>query len=176
MPGSTVGLVGRNGAGKTTTLRTIMGLVPAAAGQILLDGEDLVPLSPHRRCALGIGYMPEDRRLIGVLTVNDNLLVPAWAQGGRDVADRLDLVSTLLPEVAALLGRRASGLSGGQQKLVALARALLAHTASCSWTNRWKACLRRSRRGWPRSSAPFRCASPASRSWSQSRTSTACAS
>jgi len=106
--------------------------VPAAAGQILLDGEDLVPLSPHRRCALGIGYMPEDRRLIGVLTVNDNLLVPAWAQGGRDVADRLDLVSTLLPEVAALLGRRASGLSGGQQKLVALARALLAHTASCS--------------------------------------------
>ena len=123
-PGRTVGLVGRNGAGKTTTLRAIMGLVPAAAGQVLLDGEDLVRLPPHRRGALGIGYMPEDRRLIGVLTVHDNLLVPAWAQGAREVEARLDLVSTLLPEVAALLGRRASGLSGGQQKLVALARAL----------------------------------------------------
>jgi branched-chain amino acid transport system ATP-binding protein len=123
-PGGTVGLVGRNGAGKTTTLRSIMGLVPVAAGQVLLDGQDLVPLPAFRRGARGIGYMPEDRRLIGALTVHDNLLIPAWAQGRRDAGDRLEAVSTLLPEVAALLDRRASGLSGGQQKLVALARAL----------------------------------------------------
>ncbi len=123
-PGGTVGLVGRNGAGKTTTLRSIMGLVPAAAGQVLLDGQDLTPLPPFRRGALGIGYMPEDRRLIGALTVRDNLLFPAWAQRRRDARERLEVVSAHLPEVAALLGRRASGLSGGQQKLVALARAL----------------------------------------------------
>jgi len=84
MPGSTVGLVGRNGAGKTTTLRTIMGLVPAAAGQILLDGEDLVPLSPHRRCALRIGDMPEDRRR-------------SAATSGRSVETRSSRSATSLP-------------------------------------------------------------------------------
>jgi branched-chain amino acid transport system ATP-binding protein len=123
-PGRTIGLVGRNGAGKTTTLRSIMGLVPVAAGQVSLDGQDLLRLPPFRRGPLGIGYMPEDRRLVGALTVHDNLVLPAWAQRHRDARRRLDVVSALLPEVAALLGRRASQLSGGQQKLVALGRAL----------------------------------------------------
>lgn len=123
-PGRTVGLVGRNGAGKTTTLRSLMGLVPAASGTAFLDGQDLLTLPPFRRGPLGIGYMPEDRRLVGPLSVRDNLLLPAWAQGRRDARERLDAVAALLPEVTALLDRRAAQLSGGQQKLVALGRAL----------------------------------------------------
>jgi len=75
--GGIVGLVGRNGAGKTTTLRSIMGLVPVASGNVILDGQELVRLPPFERGRLGIGYMPADRRLIGSLTVKDNLLVPA---------------------------------------------------------------------------------------------------
>lgn len=122
--GGIVGLVGRNGAGKTTTLRSIMGLVPVASGHVVLDGRDLVRLPPFERGRLGIGYMPEDRRLIGSLTVKDNLLVPAWGQGRRDADERWDAVTTLLPEVATLGPRQASQLSGGQQKLVALGRAL----------------------------------------------------
>ena len=122
--GGIVGLVGRNGAGKTTTLRSIMGLVPVVSGNVVLDGHELVRLPPFERGRLGIGYMPEDRRLIGSLTVKDNLLVPAWGQGRRDADERWDAVATLLPEVAALGRRQASQLSGGQQKLVALGRAL----------------------------------------------------
>lgn len=121
--GATLGLVGRNGAGKTTTLRSIMGLVPAS-GEVLLDGRNVIRLSSHRRSALGIGYLPEDRRLVSALTVEDNLLIPAWAQRWSDTGARLDAILELLPEVGALFRRRASGLSGGQQKLVALARAL----------------------------------------------------
>jgi branched-chain amino acid transport system ATP-binding protein len=122
--GATLGLVGRNGAGKTTTLRSIMGLVPAS-GQILIGGHDVARLPAHRRGGLGVGYLPEDRRLAGTLTVHDNLLVPAWAQRWGDTAERLRAVLALLPEVGALMRRRAAGLSGGQQKLVALARALI---------------------------------------------------
>src|SRR5215471_4501431 len=74
--GSIVGLIGRNGAGKTTTLRSIMGLVPLESGRIELDGVDLTPFAPHVRAARGIGYMPEDRRLIPTLSVEDNILIP----------------------------------------------------------------------------------------------------
>ena len=124
-PGAIVGLVGRNGAGKTTTLKSIMGLVPVASGQVRLDGVDLLPLPPHHRARLGIGYMPEDRRLIGPLTVQENILLPTWALGQEVPEERLKAVYTLLPEVRELAPRRASQLSGGQQKLVALARSLL---------------------------------------------------
>lgn len=124
-PGSIVGLVGRNGAGKTTTLKSIMGLVPIASGYIFLDGQDLLRIPPFYRGRLGIGYMPEDRRIIGSLTVQDNILLPAWAQGLPKTQQRLETVYSVLPEVKALAHRRAAQLSGGQQKLVALARSLL---------------------------------------------------
>ncbi|SNB76579.1 ABC transporter ATP-binding protein [Thermoflexus hugenholtzii] len=124
-PGQITGLVGRNGAGKTTTLRTIMGLVPLQGGSLRLEGQDLRPLPAHRRAALGIGYMPEDRRLIGPLTVEENLLLPAWAIGLPGAPERLRWVYERMPEVAELAERRAAQLSGGQQKLVALARALM---------------------------------------------------
>ncbi len=127
-PGGLVGLVGRNGAGKTTTLKALMGLVPVASGRIELDGNDLVALPAHRRAPLGIGYVPEDRRLIGQLTVEENLLLPAWATRLAEPHGRLQSVYRLMPDVRELGARRAAQLSGGQQKMVAVARALMAGT------------------------------------------------
>ncbi len=126
--GGLIGLVGRNGAGKTTTLKSIMGIMPVSAGGIHLDGDDLLRVPGHRRARLGIGYMPEDRRLIGALTVEDNILLSAWAIGLRTGEERLAYIYRLLPDVRELANRRASQLSGGQQKMVALARALMSGT------------------------------------------------
>jgi branched-chain amino acid transport system ATP-binding protein len=123
--GSLSGLIGRNGAGKTTFMRCVMGLLPAAAGRISFDGADLMRVRPHRRAGMGIGYMPEDRRLVPDFTVAENLLVPAWAQRLADANARLEWIYGLMPELKELQDRRASQLSGGQQKLVALARALM---------------------------------------------------
>ncbi len=120
-----VGLIGRNGAGKTTLIRSIMGLLPATAGTIELDGADLLALPGHKRAGLGISYMPEDRRLIPALTVEENIMMPAWANGIKDAARRLEWIYDIMPEVAVFRDRRALQLSGGQQKLVALARALM---------------------------------------------------
>jgi branched-chain amino acid transport system ATP-binding protein len=126
--GGLVALVGRNGAGKTTTLRSVMGLQPVREGQIRVDGRDVTQIPAFRRVRLGIGYVPEDRRLIGQLTVADNLLLPAWAGGRSDAGQRLAQVYRALPEVSLLAARRAAQLSGGQQKMVALARALMSAT------------------------------------------------
>jgi branched-chain amino acid transport system ATP-binding protein len=126
--GGLIALVGRNGAGKTTTLRSIMGIIPTSAGAIRLNGTDLLQVPAHRRAQLGIGYMPEDRRLIGPLTVEDNLWMPAWAGKFEHGRERLAYIYGKLPEVAALAKRRASTLSGGQQKMVALGRALMSGT------------------------------------------------
>jgi branched-chain amino acid transport system ATP-binding protein len=97
-------------------------------GSIALDGRDLLRVPGYRRAALGIGYMPEDRRLIGALTVEDNILIPAWASRLEHGATRLAYIYEKMPEVAALARRRASALSGGQQKMVALARAVMSGT------------------------------------------------
>jgi len=126
--GGLVGLVGRNGAGKTTTLKGIMGLAPVSGGTITLDGADLAGVPGHKRARLGIGYMPEDRRLIGALTVEDNILMPAWATGRGDDRERLAHIYDVMPDVPAFASRRASTLSGGQQKMVALARAVMTGT------------------------------------------------
>jgi branched-chain amino acid transport system ATP-binding protein len=124
-PGSFVGLVGRNGAGKTTLMRAIMGLLPARSGEITFLDKDLRVMPAQARAYLHIGYMPEDRRLIPELTVEENVLLPAWAVGDANVRDRLGFVYGILPEVQEFAPRRALQLSGGQQKLVALARALM---------------------------------------------------
>ncbi|MDR7578344.1 MAG: ATP-binding cassette domain-containing protein [Armatimonadota bacterium] len=124
--GAVVGLVGRNGAGKTTTLRTVMGLMPVTSGRIWYDGTELTAVAAHRRASFGIGYMPEDRRLVPVLTVQENLLLPAWANGFPDVEERLETVYGWMPGLRAMAQRPAGQLSGGQQKLVALGRALVA--------------------------------------------------
>jgi branched-chain amino acid transport system ATP-binding protein len=127
-PGGLIGLVGRNGAGKTTTLKSLMGILPVSAGSIRFDGDDLIRVPAYRRAQLGIGYMPEDRRLIGALSVEDNILLPAWASGLEDGDQRLSSIYQLMPDVRERARRKASQLSGGQQKLVALARALMSGT------------------------------------------------
>jgi branched-chain amino acid transport system ATP-binding protein len=126
--GEMIGLVGRNGAGKTTTLRAIMGLLPLKGGNLGFGGRDIRSLTADRRAMLGIGYMPEDRRLVPQLTVEENVLLPAWAMSHLDPAERLAQAYDLLPEVANMRDRKALLLSGGQQKLVALARAMIGGT------------------------------------------------
>jgi branched-chain amino acid transport system ATP-binding protein len=123
--GAFAGLIGRNGAGKTTLMRAIMGLLPIKSGSIRIFGQDLTALPAQARAGLGVGYMPEDRRLVPELTVEENILVPAWAIRDAQAEKRLGLAYEILPEVRELAARRASQLSGGQQKLAALARALV---------------------------------------------------
>ena len=127
--GTMVGLIGRNGAGKTTLLRSVMGHVPPTQGRITFKGHDLTTLPPHARAAMGIGYMPEDRGLVPELTVEENILIPVWVNPSLDAQTRLNLVYKVLPELIEMKDRRALLLSGGQQKLVALARALAIGTS-----------------------------------------------
>ena len=126
--GQFAGLIGRNGAGKTTLMRTIMGILPYREGDVDFDGAALGSLPTHRRVRLGVGYMPEDRRLVPGLSVEENVLLPAWSAGLSDAAERLARVYQQIPEVREFRARRALQLSGGQQKLVALARAMMAGT------------------------------------------------
>ena len=123
--GKMISLIGPNGAGKTTLMRSIMGLLAATAGRIRFEDADLTAQPGYRRAALGVSYLPEDRRLIPSLTVEENILLPVWANRLPDSAERLAWIYTLLPEIAQYRERRALQLSGGQQKLVALARALM---------------------------------------------------
>ena len=124
--GQFAGLIGRNGAGKTTLLRTIMGILRPRQGTVELDGTPLTRLAVHGRIGAGIGYMPEDRRLIPGLSAEENVLVPAWAAHLPDATQKLHEIYRLIPEVEAFRSRKALQLSGGQQKLVALARAIMA--------------------------------------------------
>ncbi len=121
-PGEILGLLGRNGAGKTTTLKAIMGLVKSRSGGIQVEGRELTRLSPHEIPRLGIAYVPQGRRLFPLLTVEENLRM------GLLVRDRgpetLDWVLNLFPVLKDLLRRRAGTLSGGQQQMLAMARAL----------------------------------------------------
>ena len=125
--GEMCGLIGRNGAGKTTLLRALMGLLPST-GTAELDDVDLLSLPAHRRIAHGVGYMPEDRRLVPEFTVEENIRLPTWSVAIDGAEDRLKWIFSIMPEVARFNTRRALELSGGQQKMVALARALMAGT------------------------------------------------
>ena len=126
--GSMTGLIGRNGAGKTTLMKTVMGLLKPGAGAVRFDGRDLAAVPTYARARLGIGYMPEDRRLIPDLTVEENILLPAWAGGAADEQARFASILGYIPEIRELGPRKGSQLSGGQQKLAALARALMSGT------------------------------------------------
>jgi len=126
--GNMVSLVGRNGAGKTTLMRSIMGHLSPRRGSLRFDGKDLTALPRHARAGLGIGYMPEDRGLVPQLSVEDNVLLPLWVSGGLDRRARLDRVYDIIGELAEMRHRKALLLSGGQQKLVALGRALAVGT------------------------------------------------
>jgi branched-chain amino acid transport system ATP-binding protein len=127
-PGQMAGLIGRNGAGKTTLMRAIIGALPATAGAISLEGRSLAALPSFQRARLGIGYMPEDRRIIPQLSIEENILLPAWASGLPGAAERLARIYDLIPEIGALKERKGLQLSGGQQKMAALARAFMSGT------------------------------------------------
>jgi branched-chain amino acid transport system ATP-binding protein len=124
-PGKFTGLIGRNGAGKTTLMRSIMGILTPRNGSVQFEGTTLNAVPVHLRARRGLGYMPEDRRLVPDLTVEENVLLPAWAGNAADSQARLSKVYEMIPEVQAFAERKAMQLSGGQQKLVALARALM---------------------------------------------------
>ncbi len=117
-------LVGRNGAGKTTLMRTIMGHLKPVRGAIRFEGNALSARPRHGRAALGIGYMPEDRGLVPQLTVEENILLPLWVATHLDRDARLAFVYDVIGELREMRDRKALLLSGGQQKLVALGRAL----------------------------------------------------
>lgn len=122
--GEILGLLGRNGAGKTTTLRAIMGLVRPRSGRITLDGADLGGLSAHEVPRRGIAYVPQGRRLFPFLTVEENLRMGLLVRGGG--AETLEPVLDLFPVLRERLRQRAGTLSGGQQQMLATARALCA--------------------------------------------------
>lgn len=126
--GAIAGLIGRNGAGKTSLMRSIMGLLPPRRGSVEFNGVNLAKVPPHGRTRAGIGYMPEDRRLIPELTAEENILLPAWAMDGAGAPERLKTIYQQIPELEQMAGRKALQLSGGQQKLVALGRALMCGT------------------------------------------------
>jgi branched-chain amino acid transport system ATP-binding protein len=122
---SFVALVGRNGAGKTTLMRSVMNLIPQSSGQVTIDERITTRASPSDHARHGVGYMPEDRRLIANWTVEQNILLPTWANPVTESPTRLAWCYSLIPEIERFARRRAAELSGGQQKLVALARALM---------------------------------------------------
>ena len=121
-PGEILGLLGRNGAGKTTTLKTIMGLVKPRSGNIDFDGSELTRLAPHDIPRLGIGYVPQGRRLFAGLSVEENLRMGLLARDSGP--ETLDWVLGLFPALTERLDQRAGTLSGGEQQMLATARAL----------------------------------------------------
>ena len=121
-PGEIVCLLGRNGAGKTTTMKAIMGLLPLLSGQVRLGGRTISDLAPHRVPRAGIGYVPQGRRLFGELTVAQNLEIGMLARGSD--ARVLEDVFGLFPRLRERRDQRAETLSGGEQQMLATARAL----------------------------------------------------
>jgi len=123
--GEVVALLGRNGAGKTTTLSSIMNLVPARKGEVLFKGNSIVRLEPFKTCRAGLGYVPEDSRLFTSLTVAENLETGRLEARQGKSAWNLMQVLELFPDMKNFLDRKAGALSGGQQRMVAIARTLM---------------------------------------------------
>jgi branched-chain amino acid transport system ATP-binding protein len=119
--GEVVSLLGRNGAGKSTTLKAMMGLVDITGGSIRLDGRELRGLPTHEIARLGVGWVPEDRRIFSDLSVEENLLVGGRSAGGRGVAR----VYEHFPALGRMAGRRGGSLSGGEQQMLTVARTLM---------------------------------------------------
>jgi branched-chain amino acid transport system ATP-binding protein len=125
--GEIVTLMGRNGAGKTTSLRTIMGLIAKCSGSVLFDGQELIGRPAHQRFHQGLAYVPEDRRIVAGLTVKENLQLGVIASPQRNQMARLtDEVAEIFPRLKERLGQEATSLSGGEQQMLAIARAMMA--------------------------------------------------
>jgi branched-chain amino acid transport system ATP-binding protein len=125
--GQAVGIIGANGAGKTSTLKALMGLVPRSGGRIRLGTHDLNKIAPHERVRHGIGYVPEGRHVFAGLPVEKNLLLGAYARAwGKETDQALAEVYELFPVLGEMRGRLAGALSGGQQQMLAISRAIMA--------------------------------------------------
>jgi len=124
-PGEVVTLLGRNGAGKSTTLKSIIGLVPVTAGDVRFRGRSLLGLATHQISQLGIGFVPEDRRIFAELTVAENLRVGERIDRGSRRAWTPERVFALFPRLAELARRRGGTLSGGEQQMLTIARTLM---------------------------------------------------
>jgi branched-chain amino acid transport system ATP-binding protein len=125
--GEIVTLMGRNGAGKTTALRTIMGLLDKSSGRVLFDGQDMLPLKTHERFHKGLAYVPEDRRIVTSLSVLENLQLGLIASKQRgDMNAMVDEIAQTFPRLKERLHQDGSSLSGGEQQMLAIARAMMA--------------------------------------------------
>jgi branched-chain amino acid transport system ATP-binding protein len=129
--GEIVTLMGRNGAGKTSTLRAIMGLMARSAGSVAFDGQEILPQPAHRRYGMGLAYVPEDRRIVPGLTVRENLRLgliasPAVRRTRAHEAERIAEIAHTFPRLAERMEQEGTSLSGGEQQMLAIARALMA--------------------------------------------------
>ena len=124
--GEAVCMIGRNGAGKTTTLRSIMGLVARRTGEVRFNGGDIIAEPTHRRFALGLAYVPEERRIVPGLTVQENLRLGLVASPNRArESEVIDRIAQTFPRLKERLAQAADTLSGGEQQMLAIARALM---------------------------------------------------
>ena len=129
---ATASIIGRNGAGKTTLFRTLMGLITPTSGTIQFEDKELTSVDAYLRPGFGIGYSPEDRRIFKSFTVEQNLELPAKAIGipPQEVRSRLENVYEIMPELNEMRQRSGGTVSGGQGKIIALARALFGFSAN----------------------------------------------
>ena len=125
--GEIVTLIGANGAGKSTTLRTITGLMKPSTGQIFLNGEDITPLKPNLIVDRGMAMVPEGRRIFARLTVMENLDMGAYIRDRKDIPKELERVFSLFPRLKERRNQVAGTLSGGEQQMLAMARAMMTH-------------------------------------------------
>jgi branched-chain amino acid transport system ATP-binding protein len=127
--GEVVSLVGRNGAGRTTIIESIIGLLPVRSGNVKFRGQDITRFPPHKRAKCGIGYAPENSGIFPELTVGENLMISRWlsdktVRGATEKVDAEAQALTVFPEVGKFLDRPGLNLSGGQKKMVSIARAM----------------------------------------------------
>jgi branched-chain amino acid transport system ATP-binding protein len=125
--GEIVTLMGRNGAGKTTTLRTLMGLLGKRSGSMVFDGKECLMQPPHTRFHMGLAYVPEDRRIVPGLTVRENLELGLIASNDRSrMAEMIDEIAETFPRLKERLHQEGTSMSGGEQQMLAIARAMMA--------------------------------------------------
>ncbi len=121
-----VSIIGPNGAGKTTLIKTIMGLVKPTSGSIIYNGQDITHLPAHKRASLGIGYVPEGRRVFGKLSVEDNLKMGAYELKDKaEIQKNMDMVYSIFPRLGERAKQLAATMSGGEQQMLAIGRALM---------------------------------------------------
>ena len=121
-----VSVIGPNGAGKTTLIKTVMGLVKPTSGQILYNGQDITHVPAHKRAGMGIGYVPEGRRVFAKLTVEENLRMGAYElKDKKKIAENMDRVYEIFPRLGERKNQLASTMSGGEQQMLAISRALM---------------------------------------------------